>query len=84
LASATTAGATFFSGTGDVDTTGAAGGTGIAGAAATIVALPDALLRQRLAGSAGDRESVIAELQAQGSNPLIAGAFVPRAIPDAA
>lgn len=52
--------------------------------AATIVALPDAMLGQRLAGSAGDREGVTAGLHARGMNPLIAGAFVPRIIPDAA
>lgn len=52
----------------------------IAGAdpAATIVALPDAVLGQRLAGSAPDRDALQAELQARGVNPLIAGAFRPR------
>jgi hypothetical protein len=44
-------------------------------AAATIVALPDAALGQRLAGSAHDRAAVTAELQSRGVNPLIAGAF---------
>jgi hypothetical protein len=45
---------------------------------ATVVALPDALLNQRLAGSASDPVAVIADLQARGANPLIAGAFRPR------
>ena len=39
---------------------------------------PDALLGQRLAGSAPEREAIIAQLQANGANPLIAGAFRPR------
>lgn len=47
-------------------------------AEATIVALPDAMLGQRLAGSARDRAGMIAALQAAGANPLIAGAFRPR------
>jgi acyl-CoA synthetase (AMP-forming)/AMP-acid ligase II len=47
-------------------------------AEATIVALPDATLGQRLAGSARNRAGVIAALQAAGANPLIAGAFRPR------
>jgi AMP-binding enzyme len=47
-------------------------------AEATIVALPDAILGQRLAGSARDPAGVIAALQAAGVNPLIAGAFRPR------
>jgi hypothetical protein len=42
---------------------------------ATIVALPDALLNQRLAGSAPDCVATAAELEARGANPLIAGAF---------
>ncbi len=52
----------------------------VAGAdpAAIIAALPDALLGQRLAGSARDRAATAAELQARGVNPLIAGAFRPR------
>jgi hypothetical protein len=45
---------------------------------ATIVALPDALLGQRFAGSAADRDTVHAELRARGVNPLVAGAFRPR------
>ncbi len=51
---------------------------------ATIVALPDAVLGQRLAGNAKDRETIIAGLQSRGLNPLIAGAFRPRAIQNAA
>lgn len=50
-----------------------------ADAEATIVALPDAALGQRLAGSARDRAGMVAALQAAGVNPLIAGAFRPRA-----
>lgn len=45
--------------------------------AAVIVALPNALLGQRLAGSACDRAAAAAELQAHGVNALIAGAFRP-------
>jgi hypothetical protein len=48
-------------------------------AAATIVALPEALLGQRLAGGAPDRAAIVSELQAQGANPLIAAAFCPKA-----
>jgi hypothetical protein len=51
---------------------------------ATIVALPDAYLNQRLAGSAPDREATAKELQARGANPLIAGAFRRRKISNAA
>ncbi|HVZ51049.1 MAG TPA: class I adenylate-forming enzyme family protein [Pseudolabrys sp.] len=43
--------------------------------AATIVALPDALLGQRLAGSAGDPGALQDDLQRQGVNPLLAHAF---------
>jgi hypothetical protein len=43
--------------------------------AAVIVALPDALLGQRLAGSARDSDAVATELQARGVNSLITGAF---------
>jgi hypothetical protein len=43
--------------------------------AAVIVALPDALLGQRLAGRAGDSDAVATELQAHGVNPLITRAF---------
>ncbi len=49
---------------------------------AFIVALPDATLSQRLAGNAPDRAVTAAELEARGVNPLIAGAFHPRAIPN--
>ncbi len=42
---------------------------------ATIVALPDAFLDQRLAGSSPQRAVTAAELAARGSNPLIAGAL---------
>jgi acyl-CoA synthetase (AMP-forming)/AMP-acid ligase II len=42
---------------------------------AIIAALPDALLGQRLGGSAPHPAEVAAELQAQGVNALIAGAF---------
>ena len=45
---------------------------------ATIVALPDGMLGQRLAGSAPEPEVTVEELQACGANPLIAGAFRPR------
>jgi hypothetical protein len=46
--------------------------------AATIVALPDAILGQRLAGSTNGRDAVIKEAQARGFNALIAGAFEAR------
>jgi hypothetical protein len=52
--------------------------------AATIVALPDALLGERLAGSTPDRASTESELQARGTNPLIAAAFRRRNDADAA
>jgi acyl-CoA synthetase (AMP-forming)/AMP-acid ligase II len=42
---------------------------------AIIAVLPDAFLGQRLAGSAPHPAEVAAELQAQGANALIAGAF---------
>ena len=45
---------------------------------ATIVALPDALLGQRLAGAAPDRAATAELLLANGANPLIAVAFRPR------
>lgn len=45
---------------------------------ATIVALPDALLGQRLAGATPDRAATAALLFANGANPLLAGAFRPR------
>jgi AMP-binding enzyme len=43
---------------------------------ATIVALPDALLGERLAG--GELQAAAAALRARGANPLISGAFAPR------
>jgi hypothetical protein len=46
---------------------------------ATVVALPDATLGQRLAGSARDRAAMVAALQEAGANPLIAEAFRRRA-----
>ncbi len=49
---------------------------------ATIVAVPDALLGQRLAGRGRDRTPAF--LKAFGHNPLIAGAFTPRKASDAA
>jgi hypothetical protein len=52
--------------------------------AAVIVALPDAHLGQRLAGSARDLPAIAAELQARGVNSLIAGAFRPRGHANAA
>jgi hypothetical protein len=45
---------------------------------ATIIALPDADLGQRLAGTTADRTRLHAELQTAGVNPLISGAFRPR------
>ncbi len=51
---------------------------------ATVVALPDADLGQRLAGTTVDRKALRAELQAQGVNALISGAFRPRRAPEAA
>ena len=52
----------------------------VAGAdpAAVIVALPDAHLGQRFAGSTQDGAALAAKLQARGVNSLIAGAFRPR------
>jgi len=44
-------------------------------AAATVMAVPDALLGQRLAGRCADPPATIAALQARGTNPLITGAF---------
>ena len=46
--------------------------------AAVIVALPDAHLGQRFAGSAQDGAALADKLQARGVNSLIAGAFLPR------
>jgi hypothetical protein len=51
---------------------------------ATLVALPDSDLGQRLAGAAADRVILRAKLQARGINPLISGAFQPRGAPEAA
>jgi hypothetical protein len=51
---------------------------------AVILALPDAMLDWRLAGSAEDRAATAANLAARGANALIAGALHPRALPDAA
>ena len=45
---------------------------------ATVVALPDALLGQRLAGASADRARLYAELDESTVNPLISGAFLPR------
>jgi acyl-CoA synthetase (AMP-forming)/AMP-acid ligase II len=45
---------------------------------ATIVALPDAVLGQRLAGRCADPVAIISKLQARGLNPLIGAAFRPR------
>ena len=45
---------------------------------AIIVALPDAQLGQRLAGSAREWAATASELQSRGVNSLIAGAFRPR------
>ena len=52
----------------------------VAGAdpAAVIVALPDAHLGQRFAGSAQDGAALAAKFQARGVNSLIAAAFLPR------
>jgi hypothetical protein len=52
-----------------------------ADATATVVALPDAILGQRLAGSTTDREAVFALLRQSGANPLIGAAFAPRGAP---
>lgn len=49
-----------------------------ADAAATIVALPDALLGTRLAGHAQEPAQIRTELQARGLNPLISAAFLAR------
>jgi hypothetical protein len=51
---------------------------------ATVVALPDRMLGQRLAGAAQDRKAVAAALEAQGANVLISGAFRQRGGADAA
>lgn len=51
---------------------------------ATIVALPDGMLGQRLAGSVRNRDATIDRLDALGVNPLISGAFRPRGRANAA
>ena len=51
---------------------------------ATLVALPDSDLGQRLAGNAAERVAVRAKLQAHGVNPLISGAFQTRGGTEAA
>ena len=51
---------------------------------ATIVALPDKDLGQRLAGESADRSAMRDELRARGVNPLISGAFQPRGGAEAA
>jgi hypothetical protein len=45
---------------------------------ASVIAIPDALLGDRLAGHASDSEALEAELEKAGYNPLIARAFRPR------
>jgi hypothetical protein len=51
---------------------------------ATIVAIPDAVLGQRLAGTAADRAGLRANLTARGINPLVCGAFLSRGEAEAA
>jgi hypothetical protein len=51
---------------------------------ATIIAVPDGDLGQRLAGAAGDRPALCADLRARGVNPLIGGAFNARGAAEAA
>ena len=51
---------------------------------ATIIAVPDGDLGQRLAGAAADRPVLCADLQARGVNPLISGAFRTRGTAEAA
>ena len=51
---------------------------------ATLIAVPDANLGQRLAGTAANRVALCANLQAQGVNPLISGAFKARGPAEAA
>lgn len=52
--------------------------------AATLMAVPDALLGQRLAGRSADPQALTAALQARGANALIADAFHRRRRPSAA
>jgi hypothetical protein len=51
---------------------------------ATIIAVPDADLGQRLAGTAADRAALRTSLQARGVNPLVSGAFKARGTSEAA
>ena len=51
---------------------------------ATIIAVPDGDLGQRLAGTANDRAALRADLHARGVNPLISGAFKARGAAEAA
>jgi hypothetical protein len=51
---------------------------------ATIIAVPDGYLGQRLAGAAADRPALCADLRARGINPLISGAFKARGAAEAA
>jgi len=51
---------------------------------ATIVALPDADLSQRFAGTAVDWTRLLAKMDELGANPLISAGFRPRATPEAA
>jgi len=44
-------------------------------ARATLAALPDALIGQRLVGNAGDPAAMAAALDASGINPLVVAAF---------
>jgi hypothetical protein len=47
-------------------------------ARATLAALPDALIGQRLVGNAGDPAAIAAALNAYGINPLVSAAFAER------
>jgi hypothetical protein len=51
---------------------------------ATIIAVPDGDLGQRLAGAAADRPALCADLRARGLNPLISEAFRARGAAEAA
>jgi hypothetical protein len=51
---------------------------------ATLIAVPDADLGQRLAGTAADRSALCADLRARGANPLISEAFRARGTVEAA
>jgi hypothetical protein len=55
-----------------------------AGSDATVVALPDRTLGQRLAGAAHDKRAIAAALDVQGVNALISGAFRTRGAGEAA